>query len=287
MFFRVAFRTEILYDMNKEAGGSGHCRPGKGIAPMETKFRYISDAVKIQCVTKLALNAHLHEEVEMVYVEEGYIRAYADGVPYDVQPGDVFVSFPNQIHFYERCAPGKYVSIVAATKVFFGIREVLETHVPGASCVPGGEGMDRILEKCQNVRDISSAVGCVNLLMSALLPKLACKKMERPGTGTIREILAFCDDHFREDINLSVVAQETHLSRCYISHLFRSKLNIGFSDYINMLRINEACRLLTETDKKITDISGDVGYGTIRSFNRVFQQIKETTPQGYRNTSRS
>ena len=50
-----------------------------------------------------------------------------------------------------------------------------------------------------------------------------------------------------------------------------------------MLRIDKACDLLEETDKKTADISEDVGFGSIRTFNRAFLQISGITPLKYRN----
>ena len=50
-----------------------------------------------------------------------------------------------------------------------------------------------------------------------------------------------------------------------------------------MLRVNKACSLLDETDKKVIDISEEVGFGSLRSLNRSFLEIMGTTPIKYRN----
>ena len=72
------------------------------------------------------------------------------------------------------------------------------------------------------------------------------------------------------------------MSKYHISHLFNNKLGISFNTYINTLRINTACDLLEETDKKTTDISEEIGFGSIRSFNRAFLQIMDMSPLQYR-----
>ena len=64
--------------------------------------------------------------------------------------------------------------------------------------------------------------------------------------------------------------------------MINRKLNQNFNEYINNLRIAEACNLLRETNIKIADISEDVGFGTIRSFNRAFKQITGISPAVYR-----
>lgn len=57
----------------------------------------------------------------------------------------------------------------------------------------------------------------------------------------------------------------------------------NFNDYINQLRIQEAAqRLINEPDTPILNISLDVGYRTLSSFNRAFKDIKDTTPTEHR-----
>ena len=87
---------------------------------------------------------------------------------------------------------------------------------------------------------------------------------------------------FVASLTLGEVAEQVHLSKYYISRLFNQKLKLSFSDYLNMLRVRRATRLLENTDKKIADISEDVGFGSIRSFNRAFLGIMKMTPIAFR-----
>ena len=52
--------------------------------------------------------------------------------------------------------------------------------------------------------------------------------------------------------------------------------------YINSLRMNDATRLLTQTDLPITQIASELGFGSIRNFNRVFLEHLGTSPKAYR-----
>jgi AraC-like DNA-binding protein len=57
----------------------------------------------------------------------------------------------------------------------------------------------------------------------------------------------------------------------------------NFNDYINHLRINEASRRLIDApNEPVLNISLDVGYRTLSSFNRAFRDIMDTTPTAYR-----
>ena len=63
------------------------------------------------------------------------------------------------------------------------------------------------------------------------------------------------------------------------------KLGMGFNDYINSIRIGNACRLLTESNAPISEISEEVGFNTVRTFNRAFVKHIGSSPREYRNNS--
>ena len=55
-----------------------------------------------------------------------------------------------------------------------------------------------------------------------------------------------------------------------------------FIDFLNFLRINKACELLVTTDKSIIDISFELGYNTVKTFNNNFFKLKNITPTDLR-----
>ena len=61
-----------------------------------------------------------------------------------------------------------------------------------------------------------------------------------------------------------------------------SKLHIGFNDYINSLRVSNACKHLLNSDRSVTEISEIVGFNTLRTFNRAFFKQMGVTPSQYR-----
>ena len=81
-----------------------------------------------------------------------------------------------------------------------------------------------------------------------------------------------------------MLERELHLNKYYISHLFSSKLGIRFNDYVNSLRVSQACRLLRDTEMPITEISDAVGFNTQRTFNRAFARFRGCSPGEYRRT---
>lgn len=246
-----------------------------------------SDPYTIQHSRGLSTLQHLHKEIEIIYVTEGQCVAHADRFCVSMKTGDLFISFPNQIHYYENSEPGIYNVLILSPNLFFGVKNLFKDFIPENNVlhIPAESEALEFLKKTytpDGEYPDTKIAGYLNLLMCEILPRLSLKPRLQSNNSTLKSILGYCSAHYSEDITLDNVSEELHLSKYYISRLLNSKINISFNDYINTLRINEACDLLFDTDKKIADISEDVGFGTIRSFNRAFQRIMKMTPIQYR-----
>jgi AraC family L-rhamnose operon transcriptional activator RhaR len=101
----------------------------------------------------------------------------------------------------------------------------------------------------------------------------------------IKKALEFLNKNYSsQNINMEEVAMKTFLSRSYLSRLFKETTGRNFSEYLQNLRISEACILLKTTDKKITDIISDVGFKDTKHFYQLFKKITGKTPREYRKT---
>lgn len=88
----------------------------------------------------------------------------------------------------------------------------------------------------------------------------------------------------REKLTLKKLAESLQIPEYRVRKLINKTLGYrNFNDYINRLRIEDAAkRLLSEPDTPVLNISLDVGYRTLSSFNRAFREIKDTTPTQFR-----
>ena len=230
---------------------------------------------------------HLHKEIELIYVVRGRAVAYADKNSCALNPGEIFLVFPNQIHYYQTLEEGEYHVYVFSPKIMHGYADLLSKSVSDMnyfSCCnqPEIQHMFEKMKAASGKYDMLTISGYLNVIMSFLLPKIKLNIVTADGNTTLYRIVNYCTHHYNTDIALSDVAENLHLNRYYVSHIVNQNLKVSFNDYINNLRIAEACNLLRETNEKIADISEDVGFGTIRSFNRAFKKIVGVSPITYR-----
>jgi len=101
----------------------------------------------------------------------------------------------------------------------------------------------------------------------------------------IKKAVEFLKENYSSQyLNMEEVAMKSFLSRSYFSRLFKDVTGQNFSEYLQNLRISEACILLKTTDKKITEIISDVGFKDVKHFNQLFKKITGKTPREYRKT---
>ena len=77
---------------------------------------------------------------------------------------------------------------------------------------------------------------------------------------TIRLALRYIEEHYREEISQTTVAEAVYLNPSYFSTLFKKSVGKGFSDYLTDLRIEHVKERLATTTEKIKDISTAEGF---------------------------
>lgn len=113
--------------------------------------------------------------------------------------------------------------------------------------------------------------------MDSKAPETSMHKAEIINTA-----LSYLRENYNMHISVSELASNLFLSRDYFSKLFRDTTGKTVTSFLKELRINEACRLLKETDRKISNIAQYCGFNDMKHFYSVFHSEMGTTPGEYR-----
>lgn len=103
----------------------------------------------------------------------------------------------------------------------------------------------------------------------------------------VQSALAYLRDNFDENITVEELAAQVFLSKDYFNRLFRTVTGMPVNTFLQHLRIDEVCELLTTTDRKINDIAEDCGFHDTKSFYSTFKKITGLTPGKYRSQKNS
>ncbi len=110
--------------------------------------------------------------------------------------------------------------------------------------------------------------------------KLMQTKQDCDAIGRVKEIIL---NHFDDDsVSLQRIARDVHLSPSHLSRMFHRQTGTTLTDYRNLVRIEEAKKLLATTNLKICDICYDVGYQSLSNFTRTFIRHVGISPRTFR-----
>ena len=103
-----------------------------------------------------------------------------------------------------------------------------------------------------------------------------------PVSNTIRKAVAYIQTHYHESISVDFLSSYVGASRTYFSHKFKKEMLMSFTDYLNQIRIEKACRLLKTTLDTADEVGRKVGFQDGRYFSTVFKKIVGCSPSSYR-----
>ncbi len=157
---------------------------------------------------------------------------------------------------------------------FFGLSDRAERHWKE---VKASHGLRRLAAFCDYLADL---VVCTDYrLLSSVQMKSTAAEAE---VDQINAIVNRITDNVAEPIAMADVAAELNMSESRFSRFFRRSTGNSFTDFVNRVRINNACHLLMQTDHYVTDICYQVGFNNVANFNRRFLEIKGMTPSEFR-----
>ena len=254
---------------------------------------------------------HWHPELEIITVDAGHVSLTIADHTYEGTHGDVFFAAGEELHeiraagrenqFRSFVFAADFLQFSRADQSEFALLSPLaEGRLRFGTCIRAGEpGQSEIRALlAQIVRAWQvQAPGCQLAVKAALLGIVAvCAQYDRlighqmrPGADykaqQLKEIVGYLGEHFTEPLSLPAVAAEFGLSPQYFSTFFRDNFGRSFTQHINSLRIEQAARLLRETDLPVMEVGFRVGFDNFSYFIKRFRLVYGVSPSHYRKNS--
>jgi AraC-like DNA-binding protein len=254
---------------------------------------------------------HQHPQLQLTVVLEGRGQFLSGDYVGRFQEGDVFFLGENAPHVF-RSDPEYFGSTSgmssAGDTIFFDFAalgkslselEDLQSlrkfkDFSGLCFQILGESKERIL---QIFKDFPASSGLIRFQLALELlsileaagddrislnrPYLTRGWNERDGKRMDLVIQFLLENRFRQ-ITLEETAEKANLSKEAFCRFFKLRTRKTFTQYLLQLRINDATKLLQETDLGVAEIAYKVGFENLSYFNRTFKSIARTTPLRFR-----
>ena len=159
--------------------------------------------------------------------------------------------------------------------------EIAESAAKSIVKLPGQKGVTKITSLLKILQKL--AVSQHQTLSSEFYTTSRSRETE----NRINKICSYVQDHASENITIAEASAMVHLSKSAFCKFFRRTMRTNFSDYVNDIRIANACYLLSETDKPVREIAIEAGFDSLTYFNRVFLRKKSRTPSAFRKNHRA
>ncbi|MBU1171679.1 MAG: AraC family transcriptional regulator [Proteobacteria bacterium] len=182
-----------------------------------------------------------------------------------------FSGYPMRIFSYE---PTIMIFHVGAILLYTGTALILVT---------------RFIDVTDEVENLNESLENFIIENSMLSEKLEKTLNKRPAVSIsnlaeekLKNVIKYINDNYLDDISREDLANSVGVHPDSLGKQFKKYTGHKLGDYIYELRVNEAARRLREEDTNIIDIAFDVGFESVRTFNRIFPKFMQTTPNNYR-----
>lgn len=254
---------------------------------------------------------HQHPQLQLTLILEGKGQFLSGDYVGRFQPGDVYFLGENAPHVF-RSDPEFFESDTkfssAGNTVFFDfaalgkalgevdeLQPLKQFQDYGGLCfqIQGqtAESVKEVLQKfgrSEGLERLQLAISLLSILDRAgnefaqlNAPVLLGGLSEKDGSR-MNQVMQFLLENRFQKITLDQAASKANLSKEAFCRFFKLRTRKTFTQYLIQLRINEAQKLLQETEMDISQIAYQVGFENLSYFNRSFKTIVGISPREFR-----
>ena len=226
--------------------------------------------------------AHLHGCLELNFCTNGMVEVSVGGQAFPVEAGNGILIPPNTVHSYCTPSSSEFYTILFSRDVLPDFSVLFSRKCPGHYTFPIDEGlMGQLLAYYGSERTLFGGKSLLYRAAEAFLRDNDFFDIENADADLTLRIAAYIQDELCNPITLQDLADHLGYSYYYISKRIHEAFGVPFTTLLAQYRIARAKLLLDGGQHSISQAALDSGFGSIRTFNRVFFQITGMTPTQY------
>ena len=236
---------------------------------------------------------HFHNGYEIGYLITGHRNCFVDEQLYQLKSGDMTLISARMVHRFTPTVEGELERIVINVAENWMPEELLPCfdhvcyHIPAESA-PEVRAILHAIETEYNRPVDDYHFGILRSKVYELLAFLARLSKQKPTVVRyksreewLERVTRYIGAHYAEPLTLQDMADEFFMSREYFSVRFKKLVGIGFSEYLNQLRVSYAIKLLDQPDMTVTEAAYRCGFNDSAYFATVFKRFHGITPKKY------
>lgn len=253
----------------------------------------ISESVDL-CPSNDNFRLHTHDYYEIFVFGEGDVSHIVEGSAYRLEPDDIVILRPDEMHRVWHNSGAKYRRTVISVgsdffrencpeyESLFHDRECGRHNLlPSKLCRSFGvtDALLRIKTYSSGYKNISEPAAKAAFIELLYLLSRASGKMESAEfLGKAEPVISYINSNIGEDISLSSLAEKCFMSKAYLCRMFRTSTGMTVGDYISRKRVLEAERYFKEGES-IMDSCIAAGFSDYSSFYRAYKKVRGISPK--------
>ena len=250
-----------------------------------------------------------HDFWEIVYVDKGRVQVQRDQETLTLRQGELLFHEPNEFHSIRSLESSPNIFVISfacsspAMEYFAKQRMLLDKTLKAylSSIITEAEKTYRIPKNDPHMKKLQVRQGALlggeQLIKTYLeqflifLLRILTETVSSPSPphkeahqdSLVNAIKQYLEAHIQETIRISNICNAFGYSRSYLSRRFQKETGHTLSAYMTLLKINEAKRLIRETQMNFTQISAWLAFDNPQYFSRTFKQQTGMTPTEFKN----
>lgn len=239
---------------------------------------------------------HVHNAYEIYYLHDGVRTYIIDNKVYEVKKGNVALIRPNVFH---KTRGDRYMRILinfshAFLREFFtesAINQMLACFSQPVIVLTDEEQkevsnlcerMGRAFKPGQFDERPLLLANLLTLLTKACVESVHDSEPLDTSNQLLSEILDYIGNNYKNIESLSEISGKFFITKFHLCRIFKDATSMSVFRYINTLKVQQACTMLSETNRSVTDISAECGFNSQVYFCKIFGEYMGMTPSAYR-----
>lgn len=233
---------------------------------------------------------HYHNSYELYYLQVGNREYFIEDKLFSVSAGDFVLIPPGKMHrtggeYGERILVDFSMDFLEKVYTKSVCKQLLKCfdhwkHVPSPA---QQETCTHLLSKLLNYSNDTEAA----LVLGMLLLELRNVQQEEIQEDYVSTIVAFINKNYASIDSISDIAQHFFISKYHLCRIFKNAMKMTVIDYLNHIRVKNACQMLIFSNKTVGEISEACGYHSTAYFSSVFKLSTGCSPSEYRHQHHS
>ncbi len=251
---------------------------------------------------------HWHKELELSFSVEGATNIRINDHMYEIPKGEACLINGGDIHFYFASKNHRRIviifdlTLIGGTKSYADLRKeiskklssndktsvnfTLEEKDTLQKCIAELERLNYDKSLTRELLIRANMFRILSLFSSdehRRQDELIHYESDNKQMMRLEHVLDYIEKNYSKPITLSSIASEAGFEPSYFTRFFKTYTNMTFVEYLTAYRISRAqAMLIAYPDKTVSLIAEEVGFMSIKTFNRAFKVLVKTTPLNFR-----